>query len=210
MLTGSTGPSLSVTVVGQTIPAGTSTITLGFSIGYGGNTAPTGTPSLTVNGSSTGVGTVSCTAKGGHKNCTATYDPSTLAAGTYTIKATQPADIIYTTASSGTATLTVTGASGSHIASPVRVSLPVTVVPASIANSVPAVAAVNSPAYAAAPVAVSAPAVANPVLAQPMVLYAPVLLVPVLDTDATSDTTSTDPASTGKSNRKAPSPDTNF
>ena len=125
VMTGSTVSSLTLAVVGQNVPAGTSSITLEFTIGFGGNTIPTGTPTLTVNGSSTGVGTVSCTGKTGHRNCTATYSTSTLAVGTYTITATQPADSTYISPTTATGTLTITGTSGSHIAHPTTISQPV-------------------------------------------------------------------------------------
>ena len=62
-------------------PGHQSSITLEFTVGYGGNIAPTGTPTLTVNGSTTGVGAVTCKLKAGHNNCTATYNPSSLRAG---------------------------------------------------------------------------------------------------------------------------------
>jgi len=107
-MTGATASGLTVTAVSQNIAAGTASITLEFTVGYGGQTAPTATPTLTVAGSSTGVGTITCTTKNGHMNCTASYNTSTLTAGAYTILATQPADSNYST-TSATAILTVTG-----------------------------------------------------------------------------------------------------
>ncbi len=107
-----TGSSLAVpniSVISQTIPQGTSSITLEFIVGYGGNTAPTGTPTLKVNGSTTNLGTVACTAKAGHNNCTATYNPFSLTPGVYTITATQSADSNYsTTSANGTLNITRT------------------------------------------------------------------------------------------------------
>ncbi len=105
--TGSSVSTLTLSVIGQNVARGAGPITLEFIVGYGGNTAPTGTPTLTVNSSTTNVGTIACTAKVGHNNCTATYNSSTLAKGAYTITATQPADSTYTTATSATGTLTV-------------------------------------------------------------------------------------------------------
>jgi len=96
--------------LGKTIAQGTSSITLEFIVGYGGNAAPTGTPTLTVDGSS--AGTVTCLVKTGHNNCTAVFSTASLAAGTYTITATVPADGTYST-TSGSAVLTVIGNSSS-------------------------------------------------------------------------------------------------
>ena len=117
--TGSTLSTLSISVIGQNVPQGTSSITLEFIVGYGGNTAPTGTPTLTVNGSATNVSAIACTVKTGHNNCTATYNPSSLAPGLYTITATQPADSNYS-ATSANGTLTITGTSPVIFSSPVR------------------------------------------------------------------------------------------
>ena len=125
VLTGATASTLTVSVVGQNVPQGTSSITLEFTVGYGGNTAPTGTPTLTVNGSATNVGAVACRSKAGHLNCTATYNPSSLTPGAYTITATQPADATPYAQTSATGTLTIIGSPGSQVARPVHVSAPV-------------------------------------------------------------------------------------
>ena len=116
VMTGATALALSLEVIGQNVPAGTASVTLEFTVGYGGNAAPTAMPTLTVAGSTTGVGTLACTDKEGHDNCMATYNTSGLAAGTYTITATQPADSNYS-ATSGTGTLTITGG-GSNVKAP--------------------------------------------------------------------------------------------
>ncbi len=179
-MTGTTATVLTVAAVGQNIPSGTASITLEFTVGYGGNTAPTGTPTLTVNGSATGVGTIACTGKAGHRNCTATYDTSTLAAGTYTIAAAQPGDSTYT-AASATAILTVTGTSGSHIATPVRTSSPIT----------------------SARTAVSTPAVAPRLAAQPVPAFAPLLTLPVFSTTSIMDTDSSADSAAKRSDDEA-------
>ena len=54
------------------------------------------------------MGAISCNKKASHWNCTATYDPSALLPGTYTISAAMTSDSNYA-ASSGSGTLTVVG-----------------------------------------------------------------------------------------------------
>ena len=105
-LAGSTG-GLTMEVVGYNTPYGNSAVPLEFTVGYGGGSKPTGTPTLKVNGSTTGVGAITCNSKLGHMECTATYNASTLAGGQYTILATQPSDGTYST-TTGTAILTIT------------------------------------------------------------------------------------------------------
>jgi hypothetical protein len=139
-----TAGGLLVAVGSVAAETGTSTVTLAASVGYGGS-LPTGAVTFTVNGSSTGVGTVTCKAKASHLNCTASYDTSTLIAGNYTITASVPADSNYS-AASGNGTLEMRGSSSGVHVSPVTMVAPVKA----------PVAAVRS-AIVAAPVAVAAP-----------------------------------------------------
>ena len=122
-LIGATSAALTVTAVSQLVATGSATVILEFTVGYGGNAAPTATPTLTVNGSNTNVGTITCTTKNGHNNCTATYNASSLANGTYTILATQPADSNYAT-TTGSATLTITATGHLRTPTPILNSKP--------------------------------------------------------------------------------------
>jgi hypothetical protein len=81
------GPS-TVTVASPSIVAGTASTTLTASIAYNGPTAPTAAMvSFQVNGSSTGVGATTCTGTASPITCTASFASSSLAVGTYPIRA---------------------------------------------------------------------------------------------------------------------------
>ncbi len=98
-----------VTVTPVSIPVGTASATLTASIAYAGTVAPTGPVIFTVNGSSTGVGSTTCTGSTSPLTCTAPYSPLSLVAGSYAITVNVPASGALL-ASSGNALLTVTAA----------------------------------------------------------------------------------------------------
>jgi large repetitive protein len=109
-------------VSSSSISYGTASTTLMATVIYNGSAAPSGVVSFTVNGSATGVGTVICTGSASPLSCTATYNTSTLAAGSYVIVATEAADSNYVSASNTAgATLIVT-----QITPTVTVSSPAT------------------------------------------------------------------------------------
>jgi hypothetical protein len=140
---GNTALPLTMEVIGQNIASGTSSITLEFIVGYGGNTAPTTTPTLTVG--NTAATPVTCIVKAGHNNCTAPFNPSALAPGTYTITATQPADgTVYTTDATASAILTVIG-NTSTMTRPVMVSTPTPAPSVALARRTPTAVSTSSP-----------------------------------------------------------------
>ena len=109
---GSATSVLSVSVIGQNAVYATPTVSLEFMVSYAAVGAPTGTPALTVDGSTTNVGTMTCTAKALHNTCFVSYNTSTLSPGAHTISVTQPSDSNYPASATGTATLTITGGPG--------------------------------------------------------------------------------------------------
>jgi hypothetical protein len=98
-----------VTAGSSSIIFGTASTTLTATVAYTGTAAPAGGLSFTVNGSATGVGTVTCTGSASPQTCTASYASSTLPTGSYAIRATEAATSSYNTAS-GAGTLTVNAA----------------------------------------------------------------------------------------------------
>jgi hypothetical protein len=98
-----------VTVSSGSIFYGTATTTLTATVAYTGTAAPMGGLSFTVNGSSTGVGAVSCTGSASPLTCTATYASGSLPLGGNTVVATEAGSTSYNTAS-GNGTLTVNAA----------------------------------------------------------------------------------------------------
>jgi hypothetical protein len=123
-----TGQTLTV-AQGALVPDGGSTFTvaqggsttLSVIIGYPGSVAPTGALTVTVNGSSAGLGSPSCVYKTNHLNCSYPYTDS-LAPGTYTINFSQAADSNYTS-TTGTDTLNVTGSNAQKHGKPGRNNL---------------------------------------------------------------------------------------
>jgi MBG domain/IPT/TIG domain len=90
---------------------GTSSATLTASVAYTGATAPTGSLTFTVNGSTTGVGTVTCTGSASPLSCSASYNTASLPTGSYAIVATEATDSNYLAASNtASASLTVSQA----------------------------------------------------------------------------------------------------
>ncbi len=98
-----------VTVSSSSIVYGTASTTLSATVAYTGPTAPAVGLSFTVNGSTTGVGVVTCTGTTSPVTCMATYASATLALGANTVAATEAATTSYAPAT-GTGTLTVTAA----------------------------------------------------------------------------------------------------
>jgi hypothetical protein len=90
-------PAVSVRSISLTYGATTATLTA--TLAFTGPAAPSGGLTFLVNGSATGVGTVSCTGAGSPLNCSATYTVGSLPAGSYQVNATEAADGNYTAAS---------------------------------------------------------------------------------------------------------------
>ncbi len=99
-----TGP-VTVGVANISIPYGTANATLTATVTYAGTLAPSGGLTFVV-GNGTSVA-ANCSGSGSVLTCTGSYPTATLAAGTYTITASEAADRYYT-AATGTGTLTVT------------------------------------------------------------------------------------------------------
>jgi hypothetical protein len=114
VLTGNvTAEVISVEVVGATVAAGVGSATLSVNVGYTGTAADMGAITVTVNGSSSGVGTPTCSLKPSHEDCTYPYTGTALATmGSYPIAVSVAASGSFL-AGTGSATLTVTGSSGS-------------------------------------------------------------------------------------------------
>ncbi len=93
------------------VPYGTATTTLTATIAYAGAVAPTGALTFAVNGSAAGVGAVACIGTASPLTCRATYTVGTLAAGTYSLSATEAADSNYT-AATDTGTFSLTAPTG--------------------------------------------------------------------------------------------------
>jgi hypothetical protein len=105
--TSNAAPVITVAPVSTVFATTTSTLTA--MVAYAGAVAPAGPVTFTVNGSATGVGSATCTGSASPLTCTATYNPSTLAVGSYPIVATIAATPSYVSAQ-GTGTFTVTAA----------------------------------------------------------------------------------------------------
>ena len=100
---------VNVTVGTNTVSNGASSTVIGVLVQYGGGVVDAGAITLTVNGSSMGVGTPTCTLKSGHKNCLYPYTGSPVRSnGSYPVVANVAADGSYT-AGYGAGTLVVTG-----------------------------------------------------------------------------------------------------
>ena len=90
-------PAISTTSVAALYGNGSAALTA--SVSYTGPAAPTGGLTFAINGSTTGVGAVTCSGTSSPLTCKATYTLSGLAAGTYTLVASEAADANYTAAS---------------------------------------------------------------------------------------------------------------
>ena len=182
--TATTVTGLTVTAVSQNAIIATSSVSLEFTVGYGGNAAPIASPTLTVAGSSTGVGTITCNVKAGHNVCFAPYNMSALPRGTYTIVATQPGDANYVT-TNATATLTVTNAAGQSTRQPGGTIT--AVVP--VASNFRTATADRLPP-------------GTPTLAAPVAVFALPEAGSAVLTDSSADTTDPDDSSTAKRHKR--------
>jgi hypothetical protein len=90
-------PAVSVSSITATF--GVTSATLHASIAYMGAATPGGGLTFTVNGSAAGVGASTCSGISTPLTCTATYSVTGLAPGSYTVTATEAADMNYTAAS---------------------------------------------------------------------------------------------------------------